>query len=103
MALPRSKGTFFTSCSVTETKERAVSRICSRTSGGKPSMVSRCLSLPSGLSCRSASRDSTIGGFQLEAERAVAIALQYNGVIRFDTHLCADILRTDRQLPAAAI
>ena len=36
MALPRSSGTFFTSRSVTETNERAVSRICSRISRRQP-------------------------------------------------------------------
>ena len=62
IALPRSSGTFLTSRSVTETKERAVSRICSRISGGRPSMVSRCLQLAARVqlrvarSCASASR-----------------------------------------------
>src|SRR3954453_725224 len=103
IALPRSNGTFFTSCSVTETNERAVSRICSRTSGVRPSMVRRCLSLPSGLSCRLAPRDSTIARLQLEAERPAPVALQYDRLVLLHAQLRADILRADRQLTAAAI
>ena len=43
-------GIFMTEECVTEMKERAVSRICIRIAGGRPSIVSRCLSLPSSFS-----------------------------------------------------
>src|SRR5437870_2330262 len=49
--LPRRSGTFFTSRSVTPMKDAAVSRMCTRISRGSPSIVSRCWSLPSPLSC----------------------------------------------------
>jgi hypothetical protein len=48
--LPRKSGTFFTSRSVTDTNGRAVSRIWRRISFGSPSILSRCLSWPSGPS-----------------------------------------------------
>ena len=49
--LPRSNGTFLMSRSATPTKLSAVSKICVRIFFGKPSMVSRCFSLPSESSC----------------------------------------------------
>src|SRR3954454_16742843 len=103
IALPRSSGTFFTSCSVTETNERAVSRICSRTCAERPSMVSRCLSLPSGVSCRPALIGSTIGFLQREAQRAGRVAAKYDGLMRLDAHLRALLLRGDRQLAATVV
>ena len=48
--LPRSKGTFFTSRSVTPTKDSAVSRMLSRIGAGSPSVVRRCCSCPLVLS-----------------------------------------------------
>src|SRR5687768_2665315 len=49
--LPRSKGTFLTSRSVTPTKDSAVSKIFSRMGAGSPSVVSRCCSRPFLFSC----------------------------------------------------
>src|SRR5882762_5810157 len=49
--LPRRSGTFFTSRPVTPMKDAAVSRMCTTTSRGSPSIVSRCWSVPSPLSC----------------------------------------------------
>ena len=72
IALPRSSGTFFTSRSVTETNDRAVSRICSRISAGRPSMVSRCRSLPSGVSCGLALIGSAARGAMSRASGAPA-------------------------------
>ena len=48
--LPCSSGTFLTSRSVTDTKDRAVSSTCSRISAGSSSIVSKCRSRPSALS-----------------------------------------------------
>src|SRR5450830_934401 len=49
--LPRNRGTFFTSRSATPTKDSAVSRIWFNILRGRPSIDSRCFSLPSSLSC----------------------------------------------------
>jgi hypothetical protein len=51
MDLPRSKGTFLTSRSVTPTKDSAVSRIFSRIAADNPSVVSRCCNSPFLFSC----------------------------------------------------
>src|SRR6266496_1286888 len=94
--LPRSSGTFFTSRSVTPMKEAAVSRMCTRTSRGSPSIVSRCWSLPSPLSC----------GFRIgesQEEFAALVARQAQEFARGHRKRGADILRRDRQLPFAAI
>src|SRR5688500_7974934 len=70
--LPRNSGTFFTSRSVTPAKDSAVSRICSSTSRGSPSMESRCSSSPLelswGLRCT--------GRLECQGELAVVGALQ---------------------------
>src|SRR3546814_18213029 len=68
--LPRSKGTFLTSLSATPTKESAVSRIWLSMFFGRPSVVSRCLSLPSWSSC-----GLNIGTLQLQDEPAMLVGL----------------------------
>src|SRR5262249_20979327 len=103
IALPRKSGTFFTSCSVTETKERAVSRICSRTSGGRPSIVSRCLSLPSGVNWRFAPCASTIRALQRQAHHTASITVQDDRLLWRHLELRSHVLRANRQLPTAAV
>src|SRR6185295_6934047 len=95
--LPRSSGTFFTSRSVTPAKDSAVSRICLRISCGSPSIDSRCCSSPFALSCGLA------GIFQFQGELAARGALQAQALARRYIHGRADMLRGNRQLPAAAI
>src|SRR5229473_7118266 len=94
--LPRSSGTFFTSRSVTPMKEAAVSRMCTRTSRGSPSIVSRCWSLPSPLSC----------GFRIgesQEEFTALVARQAQEFACGHRKRGADVLRRDRQLPLAAV
>src|SRR6266704_3124277 len=94
--LPRSSGTFFTSRSVTPMKDAAVSRMCTRTSRGSPSIVSRCWSLPSPLSC----------GFRIgesQEEFAALVARQAQEFACGHRKHGADVLRRDRQLPFAAV
>src|SRR6266850_1946224 len=94
--LPRRSGTFFTSRSVTPMKDAAVSRICTRTSRGKPSIVSRCWSAPSPLSC----------GFRIgesQEEFAALVARQAQELACRHRKLGADVLRFNRQLPFAAV
>src|SRR5258705_12556984 len=94
--LPRRSGTFFTSRSVTPTKDAAVSRMCTRTSRGSPSIVSRCWRLPSPLSC----------GFRIgesQGESAALVTRQAQKFPRGDRKCGADILCDDRQLPFAAV
>src|SRR5437879_8270938 len=74
--LPRSNGTFFTSRSVTPTKDSAVSRICTSTSRGKPSMDSRCCSSPLALSWGLLRTLGLEGGGQPRSEEHKA-GLQY--------------------------
>src|SRR6266850_2380616 len=97
--LPRSSGTFFTSRSVTPTNDSAVSRICVRIAGGKPSMDSRCWSSPAalswGLRCTF--------WLQREGELAIGSALQAQAHALGNAHLGAAVLRADRQLAAAAV
>src|SRR2546428_593751 len=97
--LPRSSGTFLTSRSVTPAKDSAVSRICSSTSRGSPSMERRCCSSPLelswGLRCT--------GGLECQAELAVSAALQPQPHAGRNLHRRAAMLGTDRQLPAAAV
>src|SRR5688572_3077204 len=96
--LPRKSGTFFTSRSVTPAKDSAVSRICTSTSRGSPSMESRCCNSPLALSCGSR---STVG---LQREYELCSFL-----FKCQPHSCrhldarAAVLRADRQLPAAAV
>src|SRR5260221_9955249 len=94
--LPRRSSTFFTSRSVTPMKDAAVSRICTRTSRGKPSIVRRCCSVPSPLSC----------GFRIgepQEEFAVLVAHQAQELARRHRKRRAHVLRGDRQLPFAAV
>src|SRR5713101_3634158 len=94
--LPRRSGTFFTSRSVTPTKDAAVSRMLTRTSRGSPSIVSRCWSLPSPLSC----------GFRIgesQEEFAALVARQAQEFACGHRKRGADVLRRDRQLPFAAV
>src|SRR5437879_8585409 len=88
--LPRSSGTFFTSRSVTPMKDAAVSRMCTRTSRGSPSIVSRCWSFPSLLSC-----GLRIGESQEKYDAIVARVAQE----RSCGHRArvADVLRCDRR------
>src|SRR5688500_14616955 len=97
--LPRSSGTFFTSRSVTPAKDSAVSRICTSTSRGSPSMDSRCCSSPRSLSC------GLRGMLRLQGERQLAVlrALQAQAHARGHVEARAAVLRADRQLPAAAV
>src|SRR5882672_5192341 len=94
--LPRSSGTFFTSRSVTPMNEAAVSRMRSSTSRGNPSIVSRCWSDPSPLSC----------GFRIgepKGEFPVLVARQAQELPGGDRQCRADVLRLDRQLALAAV
>src|SRR5882762_8922639 len=95
-SLPRRSGTFFTSDSVTPMKDAAVSRMCTSTSRGSPSIVSRCWSLLSTLSC----------GFRMgesQEEFAALVALKAQESACGHRKRGADILRRDRQLPLAAV
>src|SRR5712691_252464 len=94
--LPRRSGTFFTSRSVTPMKDAAVSSMCRRTSRGSPSIVSRCWSVPSPLSC----------GFRIgesQEESAALVARQAQKFPCGDRKRGTDILCRDRQLPFAAV
>src|SRR6266852_795675 len=94
--LPRRSGTFFTSRSVTPMKDAAVSSMCRRTSRGSPSIVSRCWSVPSPLSC----------GFRIgesQEEFAVLVARQAQEFACRHRKRGAHVLRGDRQLPFAAV
>src|SRR2546421_1070655 len=91
--LPRSNGTFFTSRSVTPTKDSAVSRICTSTSRGTPSIDKRCCSSPLALSC-----GSPCTGFLQHEREALAFALQPEPHARRHVDLGATVLRADRQL-----
>src|SRR6266849_82254 len=94
--LPRRSGTFFTSRSVTPMKDAAVSRMFTRTSRGSPSIVSRCRSVPSPLSC----------GFRIgesQEESAALVARQAQKFHCGDRKRGTDILCRDRQLPFAAV
>src|SRR5689334_19321628 len=97
--LPRRSGTFFTSRSVTPTKDSAVLKICSRISRGRPSMDNRCCSSPfslsGGLRC-------TLG-LQHQGKPSVVLALQPQAHAGRHVELRAAILRADRQLPPAAV
>src|SRR3954464_12990827 len=93
---PRRSGTFFTSRSVTPTKDAAVSRMCVTISRGRPSMVSRCCSSPRSLSC----------GFRIgedQRERPGVVAHQPEQLSLRHRQGRADVLRGDRQLPLAAV
>src|SRR6267142_6627516 len=94
--LPRRSGTFFTSRSATPMNDAAVSRICKSTPRGSPSMVSRCWSVPSPLSC----------GFRIgqsQGEMAAFVACQPQELAGRHRQRGADVLRGDRQLSLAAI
>src|SRR5690349_4314470 len=97
--LPRSKGTFFTSRSVTPTNDSAVLRICSTISRGRPSIESRCCSSPFSLSCglRPTLR------LQHQSKPAVCFALQAQPHAGRHIDLRTAVLSADRQLPPAAI
>src|SRR5258706_874334 len=97
--LPRSSGTFFTSRSVTPANDSAVSRICSSTSRGSPSIDSRCCSSPFSLSCGL----RCTFGLQDECELARVLALQAQEHSGRDFDLRAAVPGADRQLPAAAV
>src|SRR5438309_2063245 len=94
--LPRSSGTFFTSRSVTPMKDAAVSRMCTRTSRGSPSIVSRCWSFPSLLSW-----GLRIG--ESQEKSAALVARQAQEFPCGHRKRGADVLRRDRQLPFAAV
>src|SRR5262245_15243697 len=97
--LPRSSGTFFTSRSVTPTKDSAVSRICTRISRGRPSMESRCCSSPFSFNCglRCTFR------LQREGELPDVAALERQAHAGGHLDARADVLRADRQLPGVAV
>src|SRR6266513_2975319 len=94
--LPRRSGTFFTSRSVTPMKDAAVSRMCTSTSRGSPSIVSRCWSFPSLLSC-----GLRIG--ESQEKSAALVAHQSQKFACGHRKRGADILCRDRQLPFAAV
>src|SRR5438128_3808576 len=94
--LPRSSGTFFTSRSVTPMKDAAVSRMCTRISRGSPSIVSKCWSFPSPLSCGLRIGESQEKFAALVARQAQEFACGHR-------KRRADVLRRDRQLPFAAV
>src|SRR6266851_1250648 len=94
--LPRRSGTFFTSRPLTPMNDAAVSRICTSTSRGSPSIVSRCWSVPSPLSCR-----FRIG--EPQGEMAALIPHQTQEPAGRHHERGADVLRGDRQLPLAAV
>src|SRR5712672_1526079 len=86
--LPRSSGTSFTGVTV--------SRMCTRTSRGKPSIVRRCCSVPSALSC----------GFRIgepQEEFALLVARQAQEFARRHRKGGAHVLRRDRQLSFTAV
>src|SRR5882724_1479222 len=94
--LPRKSGTFFTSRSVTPMNDAAVSRMWTTTSRGSPSIVSRCWSVPSPLSC----------GFRIgqpQGEFATLVAREAQELSGGNRKRGADVLRGDRQLPLASI
>src|SRR5882724_296172 len=97
--LPRRIGTFFTSRSVTPTKDSAVSRICVRISRGRPSMESRCCSSPAWFSCglRCTLR------LQDERQLAARLARQAQAHAGGNLDASAAILRADRQLAPATV
>src|SRR2546428_9837819 len=97
--LPRKSGTFFTSRSVTPANDSAVSRICSSTSRGRPSMERRCCSSPLELSCGL----RCTGGLEREFQAAAAAALEPQAHAGRHLDARAAVLGTDRQLPAAAV
>src|SRR5919197_1304902 len=97
--LPRRSGTFFTSRSVTPTKDSAVSRIWSRMSRGSPSIERRCCSSPALFSC---GLRCTLA-LQGERELAGSVALEPKPHARGHLKLCAAVLGADRQLPTAAV
>src|SRR5918996_2151264 len=97
--LPRRSGTFLTSRSVTPAKDSAVSRICSSTSRGRPSMDRRCCSSPFELSW---GLDCT-GGLERKSELAFVAALQAQAHARRHFDARAAMLGADWQLPAAAV
>src|SRR5690606_19944624 len=95
--LPRSRGTFFTSRSATPTKDSAVSRICVMMPFGKPSIDSRCFSLPSSVSCGL----YILVFFQGEVEPAFRILHQLQVAVGRQLHVMGAELRGDRQFAAA--
>src|SRR6267143_378851 len=97
--LPRSNGTFFTSRSVTPTKDSAVSRICTSTSRGRPSMDSRCCSSPLALSW---GLRCTLG-LECKGQPVAGVALQPQAHAGRHLDARAAVLGADRQLPAAAV
>src|SRR5882672_9395788 len=93
---PRKRGTFFTSRPLTPMNDAAVSRICTSTSRGSPSIVSRCWSVPSPLSC----------GFRIgepQSEMAALVPHQAQEPAGGHHERGADVLRGDRQLPLTAV
>src|SRR5687767_13750746 len=97
--LPRRIGTFFTSRSVTPTKDSAVSRICSRISRGRPSMDKRCCSSPFSFSCGL----RCTFGLQRERKLAALVALQREPHAGRHIDARAHMLGADRQLPATPV
>src|SRR6202165_4878770 len=97
--LPRSSGTFFTSRSVTPTKDSAVSRICSSTSRGRPSVDSRCCNSPFALSW---GLRCTLG-LESKGQPVALFALQRQAQGRRHFAARAAVLGADRQLPAATV
>src|SRR6266436_2436493 len=97
--LPRSNDTFFTSRSVTPTKDSAVSRICTSTSRGRPSMDSRCCSSPLALSW---GLRCTLG-LECKGQPVAGVALQPQAHAGGHLDARAAVLGADRQLPAAAV
>src|SRR3970040_2285356 len=89
--LSRKSGTFFTSRSVTPTKEAAVSRMRSIVSRGSPSIDRRCCNSPCALSC------GLRCTFQLELEPAFGAALEPQPLACGHLHAGAAVLRADRE------
>src|SRR3954469_13141224 len=94
--LPRISGTFLTSRSPMPTKEDAVSRMRVMTAFGKPSMVSRCCSSPSLLSCGLCIIDS-------KRESAISGSLQHQLLVFGKRYGFGDEVGGDGQFAATAI
>src|SRR5208282_5722370 len=100
--LPRSNGTFLTSRSATDTNGTAVSRMRSIIPAGSSSSVSRCCSLPAGLSCGLRTRRAPFC-LDRQLEAAVGMALQDDRQVAGNRKARTDVGRFDRQLTAAAV
>src|SRR5208282_1563887 len=100
--LPRSRGTFFTSRSATDTNGTAVSSMRLTMSAGSSSSVSRCCSRPAALSCglRTGCAPCLL---DRKLETAIEVSLQHDRQVAGDRKPRADVGCLDRQLATAAV